>query len=65
MALHPGFSRDDFLGRIPLSENFLQQVGALEKQQALGLTPRTVGEGSQTFDQRIASAADQWGGRVQ
>ncbi len=59
MTLQPGFSRDDFLGCVALPENFLQQVGALEKQQPLGLSPRTGGQSSQPFDKGIASAADQ------
>ena len=59
MTLQPGFGRDDFLGRVALPENFLQQVSALKKQQPLGLSPRTGGQGSQPFDQGIASAADQ------
>ena len=65
MTLQPGFGRDDFLGRVALPENFLQQVGALKKQQPLGLSPRTVGQGSQPFDQGIASAADQGRGGIQ
>jgi hypothetical protein len=40
-------------------------VGALEKQQSLGLSPRTGGQSSQPFDQGIASAADQGRGGVQ
>ena len=59
MTLPPGFSRDDFNGCVALPENFLQQVGALEKQQPLGLSPSTGGKGSQPFDQGITSAADQ------
>ena len=65
MALQPDFGRDDFLGRVALPENFLQQVGALKKQQPLGLSPRTGGKGSQPFDQGIASAADQGRGGIQ
>ena len=59
MTLPPGFSRDDFIGCVALPENFLQQVGAFEKQQPLGLSPSTGGQGSQPFDQGVASAADQ------
>ena len=59
MTLPPGFSRDDFNGCVALPENFLQQVGALEKQQPLGLSPSTGRQGSQPFDQGITSAADQ------
>jgi hypothetical protein len=65
MTLQPGFGRDDFLGRVALPENFLQQVGALKKQQPLGLSPRTGGQGSQPFDEGIASAADQGRGGIQ
>ena len=60
--LATGFGRDDFLGRVALPENFLQQVGALKQQQARSLTPRAVGQGSQPLDQGIASAGDQGGG---
>ena len=59
MTLQPGFGRDDFLGRVAVPEDFLQQVGALKKQQPLSLSPRTGGEDSQPFDQGVASAADQ------
>ena len=59
MTLQPSLSRNDFLGCVALPENFLQQVGALKKQLPLGLSPRTGGQGSQPFDQGIASAADQ------
>ena len=65
MCLPPGFSRDDFIGCVALPENFLQQVRALEKQQPFGLSPSTGGQGSQPFDQGIASAADQEGRGIQ
>ena len=65
MTLQPGFGRDDFLGRVALPENFLQQVGALEEQQPFGLTTHTGGQASQTLDQGVASAADQGGGGFQ
>ena len=65
MTLQPGLRRDDFLGRVPLPQNLLQQVGALEEQQSLGLTSRTGGQASQTLDQGIASAADRGSGGIQ
>ena len=43
MTLQPGFGRDDFFGCVALPENFLQQVGALEKLLPLGLSPSTGG----------------------
>ena len=65
MALQPILGRDDFPGQVPLPENFLQKVGALEQQQPLILTPRTSSKASQTLDQAIASAADQGGEGIQ
>ena len=65
MALQPSLGRDDFPGQVPLPENFLQKVGALEQQQPLCLTPRTSGQASQTLDQGIASAADKGGEGIQ
>ena len=65
MALQPSLGRDDFLRQVPLPENFLQKVVALEQQQPLCLTPRTSGQASQTLNKGIASAADQGGEGIQ
>ena len=47
------------------TNQLLQEMGALKKQQPLGLSPRTGGQSSQPFDQGIASAADQGRGGIQ
>ena len=65
VTLQPHLGGDDFLRSRAPAQNLLQQVGALEKQQPFGLTPSTGCQGSQPFDQGIASAADQREGSIQ